>query len=251
VPEPQIIIGIPGLWKDKSELVQEVVSKSGGYLLAGNIIHNASRNIGFEIDVYEHDPSLAEAFSYASGGRLKSELLAKLNKHSYTAYVISKVKDFKTIKEIIDVGMGLLNSGGIAIKIETVGVAYSIEEWIEIADNKERSIIYSHFVTLIEAEKNYYSCGMQSFGLPDVIIPVQMEPEEAKDLMNDFNLYNMTESSKLKVGETYSTGKGSPIYKLSLLDDFRYEKDDVFYNPCGLWALRPLSKFRRIIKGIR
>jgi hypothetical protein len=248
--EPQIIIGIPGLWKNKKELVQEVVTKSGGYLLAGNIIHNASRNVGFEIDVYEHEQSLTEAFSYASGGRLKSELLTKIDQHTYTVYVITKVKDFKTVKEIIDVGMGLLNAGGIAIKIETVGVAYSKEEWAEIVENKEYFPIYSHFVTLIGDEERYFSCGMQSFNLPDVIISVQIDPEVATDIINDFNLYNLTEKPNLKDGETFSIAKGSPVYKLSLLNDFRYEEDDIFYNPCGLWVLKPLSRFRKIIKRI-
>src|SRR4051812_31178153 len=117
--EPQIIIGIPGLWKNRTELIQNVVTKSEGYLLAGNIIHNATRNVGFEIDIYEHEPSLTEAFSYAGGERFNSDLLSKIDKHTYTVYVITKVKDFNTVKEIIDVGMGLLNAGGIAIKIET------------------------------------------------------------------------------------------------------------------------------------
>lgn len=60
--ESQIIIGIPGLWKNRTELVQEFVSKSMGYILAGNIIHHIEKDIAFEIDVYDHDPSLREAF---------------------------------------------------------------------------------------------------------------------------------------------------------------------------------------------
>ena len=31
--ETQIVIGVPGLWKDRTELIQEVVSKSN-YILA-------------------------------------------------------------------------------------------------------------------------------------------------------------------------------------------------------------------------
>ncbi len=60
--ESQIIIGIPGLWKSRTELVQEIVGKSGGYILAGNVIHHKEKDIVFEIDVYDHDPSLREAF---------------------------------------------------------------------------------------------------------------------------------------------------------------------------------------------
>lgn len=48
--ETQIVIGVPGLWKDRTELIKEVVSKSN-YILAGNVIHHKEKEIGFEIDI--------------------------------------------------------------------------------------------------------------------------------------------------------------------------------------------------------
>ncbi|WP_353652066.1 hypothetical protein [Bacillus sp. AFS001701] len=36
--ESQIIIGIPGNWKNRTELIQAVATKSEGYLMAGNIM---------------------------------------------------------------------------------------------------------------------------------------------------------------------------------------------------------------------
>ncbi|EEM51217.1 hypothetical protein CON66_29775 [Bacillus cereus] len=50
--ETQIVIGVPGLWKDRTELIQEVVNKSN-YILAGNVMHHKEKEIGFEIDIYE------------------------------------------------------------------------------------------------------------------------------------------------------------------------------------------------------
>ncbi|EEL53098.1 hypothetical protein COD82_19805 [Bacillus cereus] len=52
--ETQIVIGVPGLWKDRTELIQEVVSKSN-YILAGNVMHHKEKEIGFEIDIYEQE----------------------------------------------------------------------------------------------------------------------------------------------------------------------------------------------------
>jgi len=46
--ETQIVIGVPGLWKDRTELIQEVVSKSN-YMLAGNVMHHKEKGIGFEL----------------------------------------------------------------------------------------------------------------------------------------------------------------------------------------------------------
>ena len=78
---------------------------------------------------------------------------------------------------------------------------------------------------------------MQAFALPDVIIQGEIEPETAGDLLNDFNLYNIVEQPKLKDGDTISFTENSPVYQLSYYTDYRYEPEDPFYNPCGLWKL--------------
>ncbi|ARJ25818.1 DUF4261 domain-containing protein [Bacillus mycoides] len=234
--ESQIIIGVPGLWKSKTELIQEVVSKSN-YILAGNVIHHKERELVFEADVYEQDPSLEEAFLYASGDRFGQDLLSKLEEHTYIVYVVVNVQNMQELKEVIDVGNGLLNAGGLALKIETAGVAYSKDEWQELAENKEIFPIYSHVVTLVGDEDGYYSCGMQAFALPDVIIHGEIEPEVAGDLLNDFNLYNIVEQPKLRNGDTISFTESSPVYRLSFYTDYRYEQEDPFHNPCGLWKL--------------
>ncbi len=88
-------------------------------------MHHKEKEIGFEIDIYEQDPSLREAFFYAGGERFDEELLQELEKHAYTVYVIAKVDDTERLQEVIDVGMELLNAGGLALKVETAGVAYS------------------------------------------------------------------------------------------------------------------------------
>jgi hypothetical protein len=254
--ETQIVIGVPGLWKDRTELIQEVTSKSN-YMLAGNIMHHKEKEIVFEIDVYEQDTSLGEAFFYASGERFDEELLRELEKHTYTVYVIAKVDDTERLQEVIDVGMELLNIGGLALKVETAGVAYSKEEWKELAEDKEIFPMYSHLVTLVgDEEGGYYSCGMQAFNLPDVVLDGGIDPEVAVDLLNDFNLHNIFEKPNLKDGDTISFTEDSPMYRLAHYIDERYEQEDPFYNSCGVWKLESASakksifqKFGSVLKG--
>ena len=174
--ETQIVIGVPGLWKDRTELIQEVVSKSN-YILAGNVMHHKEKEIGFEIDIYEQDPSLREAFFYAGGERFDEELLQELEKHTYIVYVIAKVDDKERLQEVIDRN-GTFKCRGLALKVETAGVAYSKEEWQELAENKEIFPMYSHLVTLVgDEEDGYYSCGMQAFNLPDVVLDGGIDPK--------------------------------------------------------------------------
>lgn len=247
----QIVIGIPGNWKNRTEIIQAIASKSEGYLMAGNIIHNSQKNIGFQVEVYEYDPNLSDAFNYASRESIPKEVLDDLDNHTYTLYVITDVKDIQDVKNVVDLGAGILKAGGIAIKIESSGVAHSKEEWLELQKNPEYFPLYSHFVTLVGKENVYYSCGMQVFGLPDVIIPSNLSPQEAPDLINNFNLYNLVERPSFKDGETFRVGQNTPLMKISIFNDSRYGKDNLFYNPFGLIELREKKekgKFWNIFK---
>lgn len=230
----QVVIGVPGKWKDRTELIQAIVSKSDGYLMAGYIIHNASKDIGFEVEVYEHDPNLREAFSYAGRGSFKDSLLDEIDQHTFTVYVIAEVNGLEGLKEVLEVGDALLEAGGMAVKIETSGIAHTRDEWRELVNNKEYFPIYSSFVTLLGDEERYYSCGMKAFGLPDVITPSSLSPEDAADLINNINLYSLVEKVTFNSGETFSLGENSAIFRIEFMKDFRYEDDDVFFNPFGL-----------------
>jgi len=238
--EAQVIIGVPGKWQNRTEIIQAVASKSEGYLMAGYIIHNAKKDICFQVEVYEHDPNLREAFSCASRDTFDESLLEEIERHTLTVYVRANVNGFEGLKEVVDVGAALLKAGGLAVKIETSGIAHSKDGWFQLVENKDYFPIYSHFVTLIGDEESYYSCGMKAFGLPDVVIPSSITPEEAADLLNNFNLYNLVEKPTFKNGETFGLGENSPIYRIQSINDFRYEEDDVFFNPFGLLDLIPV-----------
>ena len=104
---------------------------------------------------------------------------------------------------------------------------------VHLLENKDYLSIYSHFVTLIGDEESYFSCGMKAFGLPDVMTSSSISPEEAADLLNNFNLYNIIEQPSFKEGETFSLEQNSPLYKIAFINECRYEKEDVFFNPFG------------------
>ncbi|GGB69878.1 DUF4261 domain-containing protein [Fictibacillus barbaricus] len=235
--EAEVVIGIPGQWKNRTELIQSVAAKSEGYLLAGSIIHNGNKNIGFQVEVYEQDPNLKEAFFYAGGDSFENSLLEEIDKHTFTVYVFANKNSIEGIKEIIDVAAALLKAGGLAVKIETTGVAHTKEDWFQLFDNQDFFPIYSHFVTLIGDNDVFYSCGMKAFGLPDVVVPSIISADEAADLLNNFNLYNIVDRPTFKDGATFSLEEESPRYKIHFIDDFRYEEDDIFFNSFGLYNL--------------
>jgi Domain of unknown function (DUF4261) len=235
--EADVVIGIPGQWKSRTELIQAVATKSEGYLLAGSVIHNGDKDIGFEVDVYEQDPNLKEAFIYAGGDTFEESLLEEIDKHTFTVYVFANKNSLEGVKEIIDVGTALLKAGGLAVKIETTGVAHTIDAWFQLFEDQDAYPIYSHFVTLVGTDDSFYSCGMKAFGLPDVAVPSIIPADEAAELLNDFNLYDLVDRPIFKDGETISMKEDSPRYEVHSNEDFRYEKDDMFFNPYGIYIL--------------
>ncbi|MBN3555704.1 DUF4261 domain-containing protein [Fictibacillus nanhaiensis] len=240
--EAEVVIGIPGQWKSRTELIQAVASKGEGYLLAGSIIHNGDKNIGFEVEVYEQDSNLKEAFIYAGGNTFAETLLEEIDKHTFIVYVFANKNSLDGLNELIDVGTALLKAGGLAVKIETSGIAHTKEAWFQLFNDQDVFPIYSHFVTLIGDEEIFYSCGMKSFGLPDVAVPSVIPADDAADLLNDFNLYQLVDRSTFKDGETFSLEEDSPRYMIRYIEDNRYEEDDMFFNPYGMFNLSPLEK---------
>ncbi|CAH0230728.1 hypothetical protein SRABI96_02669 [Peribacillus sp. Bi96] len=235
--ENQIIIGIPGKWKNRTALIQTLASKGEGYLLAGNIFHNKDKNITFQAEVQDYEPTLKETFSYASKGAFSESLLEEINDHTFTVYIIADISDTGNVTDLIDAGAAILRAGGLAVKIETAGIAHSKMDWLQLHHNPDILSVYAHFVTIIGEEDYYCSFGMKAFGLPDAVTLNTMSPKEAAALLNTFNYYHVGERPLFTNGETFSIQKDAPNYILTGLQDFRYEEDNPFYNPFGLWNL--------------
>ncbi|MCK1994816.1 DUF4261 domain-containing protein [Peribacillus muralis] len=235
--ENQIIIGIPGKWKSRTELIQTVASTSEGYLLAGNIFHNSEKNITFQAQIQDYEPALKETFSYASKGSFPETLLAEINDHTFTVYILAEISGTGTVADLIDAGAAILRAGGLAVKIETSGMAHSKEDWLKLHHNPDILSVYAHFVTIIGEEDYYCSYGMKAFGLPDAVTLNTMSPKEAAALLNTFNYFHVGERPLFTNGETFSIRQDAPDFTLTSLQDFRYEEDHPFYNPFGLWNL--------------
>jgi hypothetical protein len=234
----QIIIGIPGNWQNRSEIVQAIVSRSGGFIFAGMVLMNTQTKKSHTLEIEEHNPQLQEAFRIAGGGRIPPEALAAIGKHQFTLYVLSAGASVDEAKDMMKVGGALLDSGGLAVKVESSGVAHSAEQWREIANSEDLFDLYTAFVTLIGDKGCFYSCGMHNFGLPDCTVSDSVAANEAAALMNSLNYYQVAESPDLQSGQTFSVDAASPRYKLVMKSDTNYEEEHPFHNPFGVWHLQ-------------
>ena len=190
----------------------------------------------FGFEVYDRDPHLAEAFRVAGQGRLSPELLASIADHKYTIYILSQQQDIAAAKSMLRLAAFLLDAGGLAVKVETTGVAHSADRWRYYARSNGLLSLYDAYVTLVGSRDFNYTCGMHNFGLPDASLTNQIPAKDAPEYLVAFNQWNLIERPTLTDGTRFATSLSDPVFALSH-QDYGYDPEDEYNNPHGRWHL--------------
>jgi Domain of unknown function (DUF4261) len=238
VKKPQIIVGVPGRWASRSEIVRGIARKSGGYLFAGSILMDTATNDAFTLEIYEHDPRLREAFEVAGGGRYTKSQLNAIESHTYTLYAICEGGSCESAWKMMRAARALIRAGGIGVKVESSGIAIKPRLWCEWAESDFLPNLYHAFVVQLFEQNLWSTCGMHNFGYRDLIVETDRETDDdARKLIHDFQLYELLEAPKLKSGHTFSVDDSAPRYRIAAERCKTYPRDDPFHNPYGMWRL--------------
>ncbi len=236
-----IIVSVPGMWKEQTELVLSVAeANQGAHLLAGSVLMETATRQGCAVHLAERDEALRGGYEVAGQGRLSPALLDAVGAHGSIAYLVLEDTGYDAACFATRCARALLKAGGMAVRVESAGVAHSPEQWIRLSESDDAFDIYSLFVMLVGGDDRYYSCGMHNFGLPDAAVPSALGVEDGGALLNFFNFYQLVENPVLRDGDTFGADAGSSRHRLtreSYLDG--YDPDEPLYNPHGLWSLRP------------
>lgn len=230
------VIGIPGLWKSRTDIIQSIAGLSDGYLFAGQIIKKLNSDIAFELEIYNHDSNLIDAFKIASQGNFSEDLIAQIDAHTFTLYVIGNTGSIENVQNMTSLTKALLRSGGLAAKVENSGIAHSKADWSSI-DIENYYDLFNTYITYGREEEFYYSCGMHIFGLPDTIVELHLVPKDAAELMTSFLHYCLIEKPELKEGQTFSIRTDTPIYRLEKSECIHFTSESLLHNPNGVWIL--------------
>jgi hypothetical protein len=239
VPEGrELLLCIPGPWKDRSDFIASVVSKTEGeFVFAGKILACPHRNDHVVLDFEEHTPQMRKAFEFAGQGKLPAELLDQLDVHAGVAYLHFPVKIIGQRERLALFTNVLMRCGGFAVKVESAGIAHTWDEWFKALASENPFDLYRTFVVLIGDKDYYFSCGMHHFGLPEVEVSRSIAINEAADLMNRFNYWQIVEEPKIAVGHTFSIAADAARYHITLKKDLRHVVTDFFHNEYGVWSL--------------
>ena len=243
-PDPaksEIVLCVPGKWRDRTELVTAVAQSSDGYLFAGMLIMHIATREAAKLVVREHDERLRIVFARAGRHWATAKDLENIEAHSCVLYLLIKGGSLDNARRAMDFGNGLLKAGGMAVHIETAGVTHSPAEWLKMSERKTAWDLLRAFVVVATGEETTYSCGMHNFGLRDAVVTSKLSSDEAAQLVNRFILYVLEESPTLNENEMFSVSKDAPRYRLSAEPCTKFAPNSPFHNPCGMWRLTPLG----------
>lgn len=239
--EQTIVIGIPGKWTNRDAIVKAIEQYSGGYTFSGMMLIHDKTKESFGLEIYEKDPNLRQAFEYAGMGQLASDLLQQIEAHTFTLYIIGSGGSLDFAQKMMQVTQALLKAGGLAVKIETTGKAFSPDAWTALCAVEDKAKFYDAFVTKLRAQDDvFYTCGMHNLGLRDAIVGA-VDMDTAVQTLDWFSLYQIIEQPQILAGEIFSANEQSPSFQILAEKDSRYPTEDGFHNKNGLWILRPTT----------
>lgn len=235
----QIIVGVPGPWRDRTELMEALARQGTDYMFAGLIFMEQSTHASCEFELAEHEPELRRTMEVAGQGEFSSADLAAVERHASVAWLIFDQPGYGTARTAARFARALLEAGGVAVKVDSAGLAHTRERWLRTWNSDDPWDIYSLFVILVGGEGRYFSCGMHNFTLPDAAVPASLGTEEGARLLNLFNIYQLVESPVLNSGETFSLEADSPRFRLTREGYEGGYEGTPMHNPHGLWSLQP------------
>ncbi len=237
------IIGVPGMWPDRSAIIRAVTkSNMGEYLLAGRMLMHLPTRHGFEFEIYPHDPNLRRAFLYAGQGWITEPELARIDAHRHTVYILGPGGNLDNSRDMMQAANSIVKAGGLAVKVESTGKAFRSDDWARMCEGKGPLVLYDAYVVFSvdneDEQFTVYSCGMHNMGYHDAIITSKLPPQEAVALLDTFLKYLLVEQPAIGDGHTFSIAPDAPTYRLHLEPCTLYPADDPFFNPFGMWRLK-------------
>ena len=238
---PKTVLCIPGNWNDRSEIVKSIAeSNLNEFIFAGMVLLNMRTNKGFELQIEEYDENIKESFRIAgSVNRIREDFIQEIGNHKYVIYLIGETGNLKDAKEIAEAAIAILKAGGIGIKVETTGKAFTKEQWSELIDEFEESNLYQMFVldSISDGNGTVYTCGMHNLGYKDAIVSGE-EFQYAVELLSIFGYYQIIDKPKIKAGQTFGTSIDSPVFEITEEKSQPYIGDELFENKFGMWRLK-------------
>jgi hypothetical protein len=90
-------------------------------------------------------------------------------------------------RKMMQAAQAVLDVGGLAINIESAGLAQSPAEWAQLRSLETNFFAYiSAYVAYVTSDTHHYTCRMHNLGHADAICPASLSTAEGNELMTQF-----------------------------------------------------------------
>lgn len=239
VPAPDVVLCIPGPWPDWNSFVQAMAGDSDSdFLAAGRMLYHRKAQFHMDIVFEGRDPALDAAFRAGAGNRLSEAELAAIANHQSVVYLTAATGSVENAFSAAACARAVLTAGGLGIKVETAGAAFSRTIWDAVADD-EIGFVAAFLVLIREEAGSIRSYGLRAFGLRDVQCSGDYPDAVLDEVTNTFIKYLLFENAAVASAETFSIAPDAPLFRLKAVRDDRHKVGHPFHNPYGLIRMEP------------
>ena len=169
---------------------------------------------------------------------MTKDFLEEVENHQYVIYISGTGGDLDHAERMAFAAGAILTTGGIGVKIETAGKAFTKQLWQEYLDNFDPPELYRMFVidSIIDKQGTVYSCGMHNIGHKDTIIS-GLEFQQAIALISVFSLYQIVDKPVIKHLQTFQADTESSKFLISNELNQPNRDNELLGNPFGMWRL--------------
>ena len=233
--DPELVLCVPGPWSAAPDLLRPITAANSGYVFLGRTLTHVGTQSVFDVQVEDRDPRMASAFAKAGAHWVGADDLARIDAHKTVAYLIATGGSRGRAEEAMAAASVLLDAGGFAVKVETTGLAHSGDAWREFVRTRYLFSAHRALVVYVTGDE-VYSCGMHNLGYRDAVVNSSAS-SDAAELLRVFTYYLFTETPTIISGQTFSTAKGEPVYRVRAEPCMQHDGDPLFTNPYGMWRL--------------
>ena len=227
-----IVLCIPGPWEDRRAFIAGLAG-TGKAIAAGRFFKEIGAEAHCEFVLEETaNARMEDAFRLCL---MPDDVVPPLAAHRSVLYLIEPAETGEAaVRRMIHLSGLALQAGGLGVKVEVAGKAFSADKWRELSQHPlahyEQMVLH-----MVSAEDGYYSCGMHQFGYPDTFVETE-DFQEAVDVARSLERYQIYETPALESGHTFSTGEGAQVWRLTRADH-PYHGDEILDRSLGVWRL--------------
>lgn len=243
---PVTAVKVAGGWRNREQLLTSIASRNNAYRLTGRRFMDARTCYAGTLDF----DRLESARRYARRARPETASAdPKRTPHVTDPQGSTGSSERSTLRlsgiggsrraarKLMRLTAGLLECGGESVEVESSGGLHASASWRALAETKTDFSLLDAFVSTIEQEDVWRSCGMHSLGLRDVMLDSCLPSDEAETFVRTWLLYTLEGPRLLYSGVTVRFGKRYPVFRLVAQPCSSFQANDPRCNPYGVWRL--------------